>query len=470
MFHRLNDTPGRGFVEWAGLGITLALLLILLAGCDLALTSPEPLPTETAPEITPQVEPTFIASPGVTPLVFWEPFALDRPQGILLSEMVRDFQIENPDIAIEVVAKSGYVGIHGAMEAGVAGGELPDLSVVFPSMIAQYASAGIVAPLDAYIQDPKIGLAEEELADFFPGFLEGSYVLGYGRQFLSFPFVQNAIGMWVNDTLLAQAGWNKPPVTWDQFEQACYDVYATTGIGCYPYIESVSTFNAWLYSRRGQQLDAGGQQATFNGPAGVESLAMLRRLIESGLAWRPESEYGDYLAFVQGQAAFTFSSTGAGPLYAEAYDAAIQQGAPPFEWHQTMIPQSDPQNPATVAYGANFFVVSSNVERERSAWRFIRWFTAPPQSARWSADLQAAPVRLSAVELMTDTRTTYPFYETQVQEILPYTRPEPAAAAELTIRDILYTAILSVTQGLADPQTALNQAAAKANAVLAAQP
>jgi hypothetical protein len=43
-------------------------------------------------------------------------------------------------------------------------------------------------------------------------------------------------------------------------------------------------------------------------------------------------------------------------------------------------------------------------------------------------------------------------------------------AAELEVRDILYTAILSVTQGIADPQTALYQAARKANALLAKQP
>lgn len=453
-----------------GLAVALALLLVLLGACDLTLTSPEPLPTTAAPPITPEIEATATITSGITSLVFWEPFALDRSQGILLSEMVRDFQIENPDIAIDLVAKSGYVGIHGAMEAGLAGGELPDLAVVFPSMIAQYASAGMVAPLDAYLYDPEFGLSEAELADFYPGLLESSYILGYGRQVLSFPFVQNAIGMWVNDTLLAQAGWTQPPATWDEFEQACNEVYWTTGIRCYPYIESVSTFNAWLYSRGGQQMDASGQQATFNSPAGVESLALLRRLIDAGLAWRPESEYGDYLAFVQGQAAFTFSSTSAGSLYAEAYDAAIQQGTPPFEWHQALIPQTDPQNPATVAYGANFFVVPSDFERERSAWRFIRWFTAPSQSARWASDLQTAPVRISARDLMTDTRATYPFFEAQVQEILPNALPEPAAAAELEIRDILYTAILSVTQGLADPQTALDQAAAEANAVLAAQP
>jgi multiple sugar transport system substrate-binding protein len=445
------------------------LLAVALAGCDLPLLTPETIPPTLEPTATIGPEPTETDEPGVTPLVFWEPFALDRPQGLLLSEMVRDFETENPDIAIDIVAKSGYVGIHGAMLAELPDGELPDLAVAFPSMIAEYAAAGVVAPLDPYLNDPEIGLTKEDLADIYPGYLEAGRFSGYGRQMLAFPFSQNAIGMWVNETLLEQAGWTQVPATWAEFEQACFDVAATTGTGCYPFVESVSTFNAWLYSRNGQQLDAAGRRATFNGPAGVESLTLLRRLIDVGLAWRPEDAYGDYVAFANGQAAFTFSSTGNGQLYLDAYDGALRRGVSPFRWRQTMIPQTDPQDPATALYGTSLFVLLSDPDREAAAWHFIRWFTDAPQSARWAADLQAMPVRISALGLMTTTLEAYPFFQTQVEEILPYGRPEPAVAAELDIRDILYTAILSVTQGYADPQTALDQAARNADAILSGQ-
>jgi len=282
--------------------------------------------------------------------------------------------------------------------------------------------------------------------------------------------VQNAIGMWVNEGLLKQAGWNHVPVTWAEFEQACFDVAASTGVGCYPFVESVSTFDAWLYSRGGQQLDAAGRQAAFNGPAGVESLALLRRMIDTGLAWRPQEQYGDYVAFANGQAAFTFSSTGNSALYADAYEGALQQGAAPFRWRQALIPQADPANPATALYGASFFMLQRDEARHRAAWRLIRWFTDTPQSARWAADLETLPVRISALEVMTDTLQAYPFFRAQVEEILPYARPEPAVPAELDVRDLLYTAILSVTQGFADPQTALDQTAGKANALLAPGP
>lgn len=452
-----------------GIACMLVLLAAGLAGCELLPVTPAALPPTVESQVMIGPTPTATLPPGITPLVFWEPFALDRRQGLLLGEMLRDFEAENPDVVVEIVPRSGYQGIHGAMMAQLPDGELPDLAVAFPSMIAEYAAAGVVVPLDSYLNDPDLGLSDEDLADIYAGYLEAGRFPGFGRQLLAFPFVQNAVGMWVNQTLLSQAGWNRAPATWEEFEQACSDVAATTGVGCYPFIESVSIFDAWLYSRGGQRLDSSGQFAAFNGPAGVESLGLLRRLIDMGVAWRPEDVYGDYTAFTNGQAAFTFSSTGNGKLYADAYEGALYNGVAPFEWYQTMIPQAYPEQPVTALYGASFFIVESDSAREQAAWRLIRWFTDTEQTARWASELEATAIRASALAVMTDTLEAYPFVRIQAEEILPYGQPEPAVAAEMEVRDILYTAILSVTQSYADPQTVLDWAAGAVNDILGGQ-
>jgi hypothetical protein len=80
------------------------------------------------------------------------------------------------------------------------------------------------------------------------------------------------------------------------------------------------------------------------------------------------------------------------------------------------------------------------------------------------------PVRISALEVMTETLEAYPFVQAQVEQILPYARPEPAVPAGFEVRDLLHTAILSVTELYADPQVVLEQAARDANAILATQP
>jgi ABC-type glycerol-3-phosphate transport system substrate-binding protein len=453
-----------------GLAVPLLLLAGLLAGC--ALFQPGPPATESVAEATPTAEPATTATitPGVTALVFWEPLPLDRAQGLLLAEMIRDFELENRDVIVDLVPWSGYASLHDAILAAFPGGELPDVAVAFPAMIAEYAAAGALAPLDPFLSDAELGLSPEDLADLIPASLDSGRLAGSGRQVLAFPFAPNAIGMWVNDSLLAEAGWDRVPATWEEFEQACFDVAARTGVLCYPYVESVSTFSAWLYSRGGRLLDPSARRATFNEPAGVESLALLRRLTDAGLAWRPQEPYGDYEAFANGQAAFTFSSTGNSPLYLDAYEGALHNGVAPFRWHQALVPQADTEDPATLLYGSSFVILNTDPARQRAAWRLIRWFTAAPQAARWASGLEAMPVRLSALDLMTDTLAAYPFVVTQVKGILRHGQPEPIIPAGLEVQDILHTAILSVTQGYADPQTALDQAALKTNAVLSRQP
>ncbi len=454
----------------AGLAVPLLLLAALLAGCTLLRSGPPPTEPAVDPTATAEPATTATITPGVTSLVFWEPLPLDRAQGLLLAEMVRDFELENPDIVVEVVPWSGYASIHDAILAGLPGGDLPDLAVAFPTMIAEYAAAGALAPLDPFLSDMELGLSPNDLADLAPASLDAGRLAGSGRQVLAFPFAQNAVGMWANDSLLAEAGWDRVPATWEEFEQACFDVAAQTGVLCYPYIENVSTFSAWLYSRGGRLLDPTARRATFNEPPGVESLALLRRLIDAGLAWHPQETYGDYEAFANGQAAFTFSSTGNSPLYVDAYQGALHNGVQPFRWHQAIVPQANSAEPATLLYGSSFVVLTTDAARQRAAWRLIRWFTDARQGARWASGLEAMPIRLSALDYMTDTLAAYPFVTTQVKGILRSGQPEPVIRAGPEMQDILYTAILSVTLGYADPQTALDQAAHKTNAVLSRQP
>lgn len=472
---RLGDR--RPLPDRLGLLLTSCLLLaaccLIVGACALPPIVPRPTATGSPldePTLSPLAEmtPAATITPGVTLITFWQPYLLERPEGALVVRLVREFEAHTPDVRVRVVSHGGVLGVHDAILTQMQTGEsLPDVAVAFPSSIADLAAWGVVAPLDALVNDPRLGLSGDDLTDLYPSFLDAGRAPASGGQLVSIPFVQNAVGLWVNDTLLEQAGWTAPPATWADFEQACLDVQAQTGKRCLPFVESVSLLDAWLYSRGGRPLSDDGRQAAFNSPAGVQSLALLRRMIDAGLAWRPAGEYGDYLAFAQGEAAFAFSSTGSNRLYTEAYDEAVRNGMEPFRWHQAMIPQADPAQPATVLYGTSFFVLSSDPAREAASWRLIRWLIGREQTARWSEELGALPVRSSALSIMTSTVAAYPFLPAQVSDILPYARPEPAVPAALEVREILYTAITSVTQAYADPQATLDWAAERANAILA---
>ena len=57
-------------------------------------------------------------------------------------------------------------------------GEVPDLVVAYPSMVAEYMEAGAPLDLKPYIVSEKYGLTEEELNDIFPGLHRGQHLPG----------------------------------------------------------------------------------------------------------------------------------------------------------------------------------------------------------------------------------------------------------------------------------------------------
>ncbi|MBC7236281.1 MAG: extracellular solute-binding protein, partial [Chloroflexi bacterium] len=286
-------------------------------------------------------------------ITFWHPQAPDDFRGKLLQEIIDDFQAQYPEITVEATFQGNYTELYKKLVAAVASGDYPDCAVSYPSMISDYKAADAVIELDPYINDPQIGLSAEDLADIFPGYLAECRFPQYGNKYYAFPFTKSALGMWYNLDLIKAAGYSAPPKTWAEFEEQCLAITQKTGKKGYAYYEGASDFDGFLFSRGATQLNADQTQAVFNGPEGVEALALIKRLIDAGAAWKPEGQYADQAEFGKGNVAFTFGST-SGTYY---YKQAVEQGGGNIkEWGQTIIPQADPNNPRTVLYGGSFCI------------------------------------------------------------------------------------------------------------------
>lgn len=398
-------------------------------------------------------------------LVFWHPQQPDDFRGKLLNSMIQDFQKEYPWITIESVYQGGYSDLYKKIMAAIAAGETPDMAVSYPSMIAEYMKAEAVIPLDPYIFSKDVGLSEENLKDIYPGYLAECRFPQFGNQYLAWPFTKSFVSMYYNLSLLKQAGYDHPPRTWDEFEEMCIAVKEKTGKGGYAYYESASTFDAMLYSRGAMQLNEAQTEAIFNGPEGVESLALIKRLIDKGAAWKPEGSYADQAEFGKGNVAFTFSSTSGLYYYKQAIKQGAGEGA--FEWGSTIMPQKDPNNPLTVMYGGSICVFRTTTEKQKAAWLFLKWFTGTDQTAKWGSQSGYMPVRASAAAKLTDYFAKEPIAKEQFETIVPYGYPEPSVRGEQEIRDFIYDAMTAVFTGLMTPQEALDDAVAKSNEALA---
>jgi len=65
--------------------------------------------------------------------------------------------------------EGSYDAIFKETVAGMAVGEIPDLVVAYPSMVAEYMGAGAPLDLRPYIKDKTHGLTKEDLDDIFSG-------------------------------------------------------------------------------------------------------------------------------------------------------------------------------------------------------------------------------------------------------------------------------------------------------------
>ena len=415
--------------------------------------------TETAPA----ADTSNILGENVT-ITFWHPQAPDDFRGVLLQEIIDDFQAQYPEITVESTYQGGYTDLYKKLVAAVAAGDPPDCAVSYPSMIADYLQADAVVDLGPYMEDPEIGLTDADMADIFPGYLAECRFPQYDNKYYAFPFTKSAVGMWYNMDLLKAAGYDTLPKTWAEFEEMCQGVYDNTGKLGYAYEVSASTFDAWLYSRGAAQLNDAQTEAVFNGPEGVESLDMMVRMIESGAAGRPEGDYADQAEFGKGNVAFTMGST-SGTYY---YQQAVEQGGGNMaEWGMALIPQSDPDNPQTVLYGGSFCIFKTNDIQQKAAWLFVKFFTDTAQTAKWGSRSGYMPVRASAAALLEDYFAENPIAREQFEAIVPYGYPEPSVRGEQEIRTFIEDAMTSAFEGIETSQDALDNAVTLSDQALA---
>jgi sn-glycerol 3-phosphate transport system substrate-binding protein len=133
-----------------------------------------------------------------------------------------------------------------------------------------------------------------------------------------------------------------------------------------------------------------------------------------------------------------------------------------------IIPQSDPKKPVTVMYGANIAIMKSTPLKQAAAWEFVKWFTDTPQSVKWSIASSYMPIRKSAAQ-NADLKAYWdkdPIAK-QSFDIVTYSVPEPNIPGWQDTRTILEDAWQKVISSMATPQAAMDEAAAKANKVIA---
>jgi multiple sugar transport system substrate-binding protein/sn-glycerol 3-phosphate transport system substrate-binding protein len=403
---------------------------------------------------------------GVDPtgqtVVWWHQHSGSREEKLLV--LLEEFNSTNEfGITIDPQNQGGYDEIRDKVNSSSAAGELPAaLLVGYQNDQSFYQLNDILVDLDLLMNDATWGLSAEEIADFYPTFLEQSVNPIFDNQRLGFPPNRSMEVLFYNQTWLEELGFSGPPTTPEEFKEMACAAAAAVGDGTGGYIlrDDASAMAAWTFAFGGDVLSEDGTAYVYNSPATVDSMTFLKSMYDEGCAYFFTEGFPNP-QFAARKGIFAQGSTSGIPFYAgDVAKVAEEQGTEPDVWGVAAIPHTTDE-PVQNIYGGDVMIAKTTPEQEVAAWVFIKWFTSPEVQARWAEISGYFPTRNSTSEFFSETLLSNAQYQQGV-ELLPFSAYEPQLISYTAVRDAATQAFNEIMQG-ADIQTTLDNLTAFAN-------
>jgi multiple sugar transport system substrate-binding protein len=309
-------------------------------------------------------------------ITMWSP--LTGPDGDEMSALAQRFSQENGSgITVQHQPRPEYLQ---ALNTAAAGGNLPQMTVIRASDIAEMAARGVLKPMG----EEALSVLGDDIAGEFP---EQVWNIGEFRDArYAVPLDVHPLVLYYNKDMFEEAGITVPtdrPMNREEFEAAAEALNkdGVAGIALGNLFQGETLFETLLNQFGGELSNEEGTEATFNSEAGVEALTYLRDLKQK---YSPNiSGTGDpeVTQFQQGRAAMVIH----GPWHISNLSrlpftgfAQVPQIGDEFAvWggsHQLGITTEDPAQQAAAACWISWLSENS-----------VQWATAGQVPARESA-------------------------------------------------------------------------------------
>lgn len=402
-------------------------------------------------------------------ITFWHQHSGIRQD--MLVEIVDDFNATNPyGITVIEENQGGYGDIFNKMLVLLGTDETPDLVVAYQNQAATYQVVDGLIDMTPLVRSEKWGYSDEELADFFPGFLQSDVNPTFDGQRLGFPPNRSMEMLYYNLTWLQELGYDGPPSTPEEFaEMACAatenEYSGATGAGRsigYEISIDASRFASWTFAFGGDVFDYETNRYTYDSDAAVEAMTFLQDLADRGCMDIVTERFGDQTNFGQGRTLFTVGSSSGFPFYRQAIEAGAT-----FEWSVGPLPHTTPE-PVMNVYGASVSMpVGHTPEAEVATWLFLKYYTSAEVQNDWARASNYFPVRASVADGLSDFFEQDPAYGTAFS-YLQYGVSEPPVPGYDFVRNLIAGEMAAILEG-ADIEATLGFANLEANDILADQ-
>ena len=190
--------------------------------------------------------------------------------------MAKEFMAAHPDADVKVEMVS-WDNLQQRLTTDIAGGTPPDISVIGTRWLVDYVHNDIAEPLDSYI-------TPEFKSRFIESFMAPSTING---KVYALPVAASARAMYYNKDLLAKAGIQEPPATWDELVADAKKIKALGVNNTYGFAlqgKEIETDAYWYYSlwTHGGELIEDGRSGVGS-PQAIAALQLYRDMIDQGL-------------------------------------------------------------------------------------------------------------------------------------------------------------------------------------------
>jgi multiple sugar transport system substrate-binding protein/sn-glycerol 3-phosphate transport system substrate-binding protein len=446
----------RNLRKWP-IWLLMGLMLFVLASCGngqengaeatlqrtLRVITPTPRKTGT-PTITPTPLVPVLAQDELSgvEIEFWYTWAPPEPDS--LAEVVNWFNLEN-EYGIEVIPRafSQPADLEAEIEASESEGAPPNLVLAHPYQYLEWADADWQVDLTPYLESAAYGIGEEQLAEFYPAFVERDV---YGAERLGFPGLFNAQVILYNQTWAQELGFSGPPQNAAGLrQQACAAAEESDGLeGGWIIDPSQAGAAAWLLAFAGK-LEEGGRYL-LDSEEVEDAFTFLANLREDECAWQPEARYPDE-DFIERRGLFYAVSSREIPFVAAAFDGS-ESGD---RWIVIGYPNSDGDSTIGV-YGQSYVVLQSEIEQQVAAWLLVRYLTGERTQAFLALNHAVLPLDQNAA-LRIEAEGGLPPQWLEAVELLEQAAAEPRLASWRLVRGVVQDAVAEAMSEPFEPGT-----------------
>ena len=311
--------------------------------------------------------------------------------------LARDFEHLHPGVTVEV-QQIPWTAAHEKLITAYVGDAMPDMAQLGNTWVPEFVAIGALTPLDSFTTHSTV----VDSAAYFPGIWATNEIHGV---LYAVPWYVDTRLLFYRKDILARAGYDSMPGTWEGWRQAMEAIRSRAGPRQYAIFLPTNEWNQPVIfgMQEGSPLLADdGRYGAFSDSSFRRAFTFYLDLYRSGLA--PVAGYNDVANIYQEFTRGTYAMWITGPWNIGEFKRRLpdsMQG----KWATAPLPGPTGDSSGVSLAGGSSFVIFRTSPHQALAWSFIEFLSQPAQQLKFyqlSGDLPSREDAWHASGLETD--------------------------------------------------------------------